>query len=121
MKPQQHSKFDYLYRNFKISQISVPGSKLRRICVNRDMSRIFLSGLKLLILELQNGQYQRTNAANALRDDIVDMKLLVDESLIVFEESNSDLIKYNRQLQEVKRVKGSRPACPSNLLCLTLR
>lgn len=113
MKPQQHSKYDYLYRNFKISQISVPGSKLRRVCVNKDMSRIFVSGLKLQILELQNGSYQRTNLTNHISDDIIDMKLLNDESLIVFEESCSDLIKYNRQLYEMKRIKGTRPACPS--------
>jgi hypothetical protein len=77
------------------------------------MSRIFVSGLKLQILELQNGSYQRTNLTNHISDDIIDMKLLKDESLIVFEESCSDLIKYNRQLYEMKRIKGTRPACPS--------
>jgi len=77
------------------------------------MSRIFVSGLKLQILELQNGSYQRKNLTNHISDDIIDMKLLNDESLIVFEESCSDLIKYNSQLYETKRIKGARPACPS--------
>ena len=84
------------------------------------MSRIFLSGLKLVILELQGGQYQRTSASNGLKDEIIDMKLMNDESLIIFEESNSDLIKYNRSLLEVKRIKGFRPACPSNASSLTI-
>jgi len=36
----------------------------------------------------------------------VDIKLLKDDSLLVYERETSDLVKYNKYMSEVKRVEG---------------
>lgn len=61
----------------------------------------------LKVLELKNGQYTLLNKGQAVKS-FIDIKLLPTGELIVFDENTSDLIKYDVELNENKRLAGKK-------------
>lgn len=96
------------FGEFAIKQIGLPNTKLQRVQVSPDQSIIYCGQTELKVLQLKAGQYTLLNKGKAVKS-FIDIKLLPTGELIVFDESTSDLIKYDRELQEVKRLSGKKP------------
>lgn len=79
-----------------------------RIEVTPDERFIYVGKNVLKVLELENGQYKLLDNADHIRP-FIDFKLLRNSGeLITFDENTSDLIKYDRDLNELKRLNGMR-------------
>ncbi len=59
------------------------------------------------MLELRNGQYTLLNKGKAVKS-FFDIKLLPSGELIVFDENSSDLVKYDPEVVEMKRLTGKK-------------
>lgn len=68
---------------------------------------IYCGKEELKVLELRNGQYTLLNKGKAVKS-FIDIKLLPTGELIVFDENSSDLVKYDPEIAETKRLAGKK-------------
>jgi hypothetical protein len=73
--------------------------------VSADERYIYTGKDQLRVLELRNGRYTLLKAGSHI-SNFIDIKLLNDGSLLVFDEQNSNLEKYNKQLKLMSRLEG---------------
>lgn len=59
------------------------------------------------VLELRGDRYTLLNVGDHV-NRFIDIKLLDNDELIVFEEDTSDLVKYDRNLREIERLRGKK-------------
>lgn len=104
-KPPMHTSY---FGEYAIKQIGLPNTKLQRVQVSPDQSFIYCGQNELKVLQLKAGQYTLLNKGKNVKS-FIDIKLLPTGELVVFDEATSDLIKYDRELQETKRLSGKKP------------
>jgi len=80
---------------------------LQRIQVTQDQRYIFTGKGDLKVLELRGDRYTLLNIGDHI-ERFIDIKLLKSGELLVFQEKNSDLVKYDQNLNEINRLKGKR-------------
>lgn len=68
--------------------------------MSRDLTRIYTGEQWVHILEMQNGQYVNIEKANMNVENFVDIKLMKDDSVLIWEEETADLVKYDRYMVE---------------------
>lgn len=68
---------------------------------------IYCGKEELKVLELRNNQYTLLNKGKAVKS-FIDIKLLPTGELIVFDENTSDLVKYDPEIVEMKRLAGKK-------------
>jgi hypothetical protein len=78
-----------------------------RIEVTPDEKFVYVGKNVLKVLEKLNGQYKLLDNADHIRP-FIDLKLLNTGEVITFDEATSDLVKYDADLNEVKRLNGMR-------------
>jgi hypothetical protein len=117
------SKHSGGFKNFKIKQISLPKVDLRRVQVSYDGRFVYCGKKQLKVLEKMGNQYGMMKVGNHV-DSFVDLKVMKNGNVIVFDESTSDLIKYDENLKQVRRLQGQNTInlskFPSDQLKLTL-
>ena len=62
---------------------------------------------QLKVLESKNGQYTLLNKGKEVKS-FIDIKLLPTGELVVFDKESSDLIKYDSEIKELKRLNGKK-------------
>lgn len=73
--------------------------------MSRDQTLIYTGKNKLRVLNLIDGRYNLLKVGENI-ENFVDIKLLKNGEIIVLQERNSDLVKYDRNLKVIKRLKG---------------
>lgn len=68
---------------------------------------IYCGKQELKVLEMRNGQYTMLGKGKGVKS-FIDIKLLPSGELIVFDEASSDLIKYDLDIKELKRLSGKK-------------
>lgn len=72
-----------------------------------DQKYIYTGKNDLKVLELRGDRYTLLNVGEHV-NRFIDIKLLDNDELIVFEEETSDLVKYDRNLREIERLRGKK-------------
>lgn len=110
-RPNQAPKYWDLFKNCKAQNLVEASLGSRRIAVSKDQSKIYISNEEkgLMVLDKKNSAYVKNGMLSSkINTEITDIKLMDDGSFIINERFNNDLVKLNRNLDEVKRVKGIR-------------
>jgi hypothetical protein len=96
--------------NHKVKHIEIPDSCLQRIQVSNDGQYVYCgrNNLNILSKDPVNDSYNLISKGTEVRK-FIDAKVTNDGSLIVIDQKSSDMIKYNKLLQPLKRVKGRKP------------
>jgi hypothetical protein len=93
------------FKNFKIKQISLPNIDLRRVQVSYDGRFVYCGKKQLKVLEKMGNQYGMMKVGKHI-DSFVDLKVMKNGNVIVFYQETSDLIKYDENLKQVRRLQG---------------
>lgn len=99
------SQFDGKFKNFKIKQISLPKIDLRRVQVSFDGRFVYCGKKELKVLEKMGDQYGMMKVGKHI-EAFVDLKVMKNGNVIVFDEATSDLVKYDENLKLVRRLQG---------------
>ena len=76
--------------------------------VTPDEKYIYVGRKELKVLENRNGRYKLMNNNGHIKP-FIDLKLMPNRDIILFDELTSDLIKYNQNLEQIQRLPGKRP------------
>lgn len=84
--------------------------ELLRVQVSQDKKYIYTGKRTLRVLQMDenNGNYLLLKAGSKVAP-FLDIKLLRNGELLVYEENSSDLVKYSKRLREVSRNNGIKP------------
>lgn len=109
------SKYQALYDTIKIKKIPLvefgqSADNLHRVDFLRDSSQIIYGKDSVHRLVSKATHFIKLNSQGNV-NPFFDFKLLDSGELVVFEQKTYDLVKYDAQLRETKRLKGVPSAC----------
>lgn len=81
--------------------------------MSRDGRFIYCGKKELRILESVGEKYGLLKVKNNV-ERFIDLKLMKNGQILTFSEQNSDLIKYDDRLKQVRRLQGQRKINLSN-------
>ena len=80
---------------------------MKRVQVSRDGKFIFTGKTTLKILENIKDKYGLLKMGGNV-EPFIDLKLLRNGNILVFAQETSDLVKYNENLKQVRRLQGQK-------------
>ena len=99
------SSYKAIFEKFKLRQISLPGVELQRIQVSKDGNFIYTGKQGIRILQKIKGKYGLLKKGAKL-PKFIDIKVTNERELLLFEEETSDLVKFDKNFNEISRLKG---------------
>lgn len=95
--------------NFKVKHIQIPNSCLQRIQVSKDGQYVYCgrNNLNILSWNAVDDHYDLISKGTEVKK-FIDAKVTNDGSIIVIDQKTSDMIKYSKMLQPLKRVQGRK-------------
>ena len=128
-RPPRPARNKNLFNEYSIKQIHMPDGKpffskyfttnyffnhkleqLLRVQVSSDKRYIFTgkNHLKVLQFDVSSGKYLLLKAGADIAP-FIDIKVLNNGEMLVYEEHTSDLVKYTKKLVEMSRINGVKP------------
>ena len=112
------ARFASKFKGFKARHITLHGIELKRIQISRDGRFIFTGKKSLKILESVGDKYGLLKVGDSV-EQFIDLKLLDNGQFVVFCEQTSDLVKYDHNFEQIRRLQGQKPVNTSKLISRT--
>lgn len=110
------TRYGKMFRNYSVKQIALPGGKFSMIIFKVELQRVqsspngrfvYCGRNELKVLENMEGKYGLLKKGKNIRP-FIDICLMRNGDLIVYDEETADLLKFDRDLRQIGRLPGNK-------------